>query len=155
VSSLARAFWPRWYRGIRRLEAVIDPIWRRGGLGNTVRVTIVGRRSGAPRTIYLGVLRVGDHRYLGHPDVGCAWTRNLDAAGGGCLGWPDGRVELFRAVLVEPGPERDAVIRATFRQHPFPATVFYWLSRRHLTAAGRFYRIEAGDPDASASPDGS
>ena len=40
--------------------------------------------------MFLGLLRVGGRRYLGHPDRACAWTLNLDAAGGGELEARDG-----------------------------------------------------------------
>ena len=142
VSRLPHAFWPRFYRVLGRLDPVIGPIWRRFGIGNTVQVVIIGRRSGQRRAVYLGLLRVGGRSYLGHPDQGCAWTLNLDSAGRGELRSHDGRVETFRASALEPGPERDAVIRATFRQHPFPGPVLYWLGRRQIYAAGRFYRLE-------------
>jgi len=142
VSRLAHAFWPRFYRVLTWVEPAIEPVWRRTGLRNTVLLTVPGHRSGRPRHVYLGLLRVADRVYLGHPDLGCGWTRNLEAAGGGELEWPDGRLWTFRAVVLGPGRERDAVIRATFRQHPFPGTVLYWLSRRHIRAVGRFYRLE-------------
>jgi hypothetical protein len=141
VSRLAHAFWPRWYRALGRLDPLIERAWRRFGVGNVVRVVIVGRRSGQPRAIFLGLLHVGGRRYLGHPDIACAWTLNLDTAGGGELEGRDGRREPFTATLLPSGPEREAVIRATFRQHPFPGTVLYWLFRRHVRAVGRFYRI--------------
>lgn len=149
MSELAHAFWPRWYRILRWLEPAIEPFWRRFGIGNMVRVVIPGRRTGRPRSVFLGLLRVGERRYLGHPDVPTDWTRNLEAAGGGEVRFHDGRADRFRAILLEPGPERDAVIRATFRQHPFPGTVLYWLSRHHLQAVGRFYRLESETPPAS------
>ncbi len=141
MPDAARTFWPRWYRALARANPVIEGIWRRVGLGNVVRVVMPGRRTGKPRAVFLGLLRVGKRRYLGHPDVGCSWTANLDAAGGGWLETPDGRRFAFSAVLLEAGPERDAVIRATFRQHPFPGSLLYWIFRRHLRAAGRVYRI--------------
>lgn len=140
--DLAHAFWPRWYRLLRWFDPAIGAFWRRFGIGNMVRVSVVGRRTGRSRAVYLGLLHVGERSYLGHPDAGCAWTRNLDAVGSGRLEFAGRRVETFRATLLEPGPERDAVIRATFRQHPFPGTVLYWLSRRHIRAVGRFYRLE-------------
>jgi len=148
MSTVAHAFWPRWYRALARLDPLIDRAWRRFGVGNVVRVIVTGRRSGEPRAVFLGLLVVGDRRYLGHPDVACAWTLNLDAAGGGELEDRTGRRTPFRAVLLEPGPEREAVIRTTFRQHPFPGTVLYWLFRRHVRAVGRFYRLSDGTPDA-------
>jgi hypothetical protein len=141
VFRLAHAFWPRWYRLLGRLDPLIERAWRRFGIGNVVRLVVPGRRSGVPRAVFLGVLRVGGQRYLGHPDVACAWTRNLEAAGGGELELRDGTREPFTAVLVEPGPERDAVIRATFTQHPFPGGAIYWLFRVNLRANGRFYRL--------------
>jgi hypothetical protein len=113
--------------------------WRRPASATAGRVT--GRRSGQPRAVFLGLLRVGDRTYLGHPDVSCAWTRNLDAAGGGEIEHRDGRREPFRATLLEPGPERDAAVRASFTQHPFPGGPLYWLFRGNVRAVGRFYRL--------------
>ena len=153
MSQVAHAFWPRWYRGLARADGLIARAWRRSGIGNVVRVTIIGRRSGEPRSLYLGLLQVGDRSYLGHPDVACAWTSNLDAARGGELEHHGGRRFRFDATLLPPGPEREAVIRATFRQHPFPGTVLYWLFRGNVRAVGRFYRLDALEPvDAGASP---
>ncbi len=142
MSHLARAFWPRWYRAIGRIDPLLGRAWRRFGIGNVVQVVIPGRRSGTPRAVFLGLLRVGEGAYLGHPDVPCAWTLNLEAAGGGEMRFHRGRRLAFRATKLEPGPERDAVIRATFRQHPFPGTALYWLFRGHVRAQGRFYRVE-------------
>ena len=36
----------------------------------------------------------------------------------------------------------------TFRQHPFPGTLLYWLSRDHVRVTGRYYRLldAASDP---------
>ncbi len=154
MSRTAHAFWPRWYRGLARADPLLGRVWRRFGIGNVVRVTVVGRRSGEPRSLYLGLLRVGDRSYLGHPDVACAWTNNLDAAGGGELEHHDGRRLRFDALLLPPGPEREAVIRATFRQHPFPGTVLYWLFRGNVRAVGRFYRLGPFEPiDAAAPPE--
>lgn len=141
MSSAASTFWPWWYRQLARLNPAIEWMWRRVGLGNTVRVVLPGRRTGLPRAVFLGVLRVGDGEYLGHPDTACAWTLNLEAAGGGEIELHDGRRLRFTAELLEPGPEREAVIRATFRQHPFPGTLLYWIFRRHIRCAGRFYRL--------------
>ncbi len=143
TARLAHAFWPRWYRALSWLDPLIERAWVRAGIGNVVRLTVTGRRSGQPRSVFLGLLRVGDRRYLGHPDIACAWTRNLEAAGEGILEGRTGQRTPFRAVLLAPGPERDAVVRATFHQHPFPGNVLYWLLRTHVAASGRFYRLEA------------
>jgi hypothetical protein len=146
MSRRGLAFWPRWYRVLALFNPAIERVWRRFGIGNVVRVVVVGRRSGRPRAVFLGVLRVGGHRYLGHPDVACAWTRNLEAAGGGELEHHGGLRVPFTATLLEPGPERDGVIRATFHQHPFPGGPVYWLFRRHVGAVGRFYRLTFEEP---------
>ncbi len=150
-SRIAHAFWPRWYRALGALDGAIERIWRRTGLGNVVRVTVTGRRTGQPRSLFLGLLRVGPRRYLGHPDLACAWTLNLEASGAGELETHDGRRVPFKATLLGPGTERDAVIRATFHQHPFPGNVCYWLLRQHLRAAGRFYRLSSIE-DRSSVP---
>ncbi|MFL5777659.1 MAG: hypothetical protein ACJ761_01835 [Chloroflexota bacterium] len=140
-SRLAHAFWPAAYHALRWLEPLLDPIWGRVPLGNVVQLIVRGRRFGQPRRVYVGLLHAGGNWYLGHPDLPCEWTLNLEAAGGE-IRYPDGRTWRFMAVPLEPGPERDAVIRSTFRQHPFPGTVLYWLGRNHLRAVGRFYRLE-------------
>jgi hypothetical protein len=142
MSRLAGAFWPSWYRVLRALNPLVTPVWQRFGIGNVVRVVIAGRSSGRPRSVYLGLLHVGGRAYLGHPDRPCGWTRNLEAAGGGTIEFSNGAADTFRAVRLEDGPERDAAIRATFRQHPFPGTLLYWLSRAHIRAVGLFYRLE-------------
>jgi hypothetical protein len=148
VSNLAHAFWPRWYGTLARFDPLIERFWRRFGIGNVVRVVIVGRRTGQRRPLFLGVLRVQDREYLGHPDQACDWTRNVEAAGGGELEEHDGRRRRFTATLLEAGPERDAVIRATFSQHPFPGGAVYWLLRGHIRSMGRFYRLsfDLSDP---------
>ena len=135
-------FFPRFYRFLRVLDPLITRWWRRFGVGNTVAFVTTGRRTGQRRTTFLGLLRVGDHEYLGHPDLPCAWTLNLDATGHGVIERSGRLPEPVVATLLPPGPEREAVIRATFRQHPFPGNVIYWLARRHVRAVGRFYRIE-------------
>ena len=147
MSSLAHAFWPRWYRLLGRLDPVLERAWRRFGIGNTVRVVLVGRRSGCERSVFLGLLTVGGRRYLGHPDRACAWTLNLEAASGGQLERRDGTREPFAATLLGPGPQRDAAIRATFTQHPFPGGPLYWLFRGNLRANGRIYRLTRVEPE--------
>ena len=84
---MARAFW-RWFfpflYGFLRLT---DPFWRglteRRGLGNTVELLVVGRRTGRERGVMVGLLAVGERRYLGHANTSAAWLRNLVDAGRG------------------------------------------------------------------------
>ena len=149
MSRFAHVFWPHTYGLMARLDPVIERIWRRGRLRNTVQLVTIGRRTGLERRSFLGLLRIGDRPYLGHPDQPCPWTLNLEAAGGGRMRFRDGRTVAFRAVLLDQGRERDAVIRATFRQHGYPGGVIYWIFRRHIFAVGRFYRLEDIRPVAS------
>jgi hypothetical protein len=138
-----------WRLGFRALYALLwllDPllrmIWLQSGLGNVIQVTIPGRSTGRPRRTLLGLLSTGGEWYLGHPNGPSQWTRNLDAAGGRLqLAWPGQPPVSFRADPLLPGPERDQVILAT-NQHPFPGDLIYRLGRRHVLAAGHYYRLE-------------
>jgi hypothetical protein len=124
----------------------IDPLvrgWYRGrGIGNTVDLIVPGRRTGRPRPVLLGLLRVGDRVYLGHPNGDVAWTRNLEAAGAGEVRPHDFPAFTVRPVRLGDGDERDAVISATWHQHPFPGNVLYFLARRHIRAVGAYFRLE-------------
>ena len=155
VNDRWHAFFPRFYAGLRWLDPLIAAWWRRFGVGNTLVLEVEGRRTGIPRRVFLGLLVVGDRRYLGHPDGACAWTLNLDAAGGGRLLRPGRAPERVAASPLPAGPEREAVIKATFRQHPFPGNVLYWLARRHVREVGTYYRIEPVPGAAGAPPEGS
>lgn len=138
--------WRFGFRALYRFLGLVDPLlryaWLAYGLGNVVQVTVVGRRSGKPRQALLGLLVAGGQWYLGHPNGPAQWTRNLDAAGGRLhLTWPGQPPVAFEAILLGPGPERDRAIEAT-SQHPFPGNLIYGLARRHVRAAGRYYRLE-------------
>ena len=108
MSRVAHAFWPRFYRVIAWLDPFTRPVWRRFGIGNVVEVVIPGRHTGRPRTLFLGLLRREGRTYVGHPDGDCAWTRNLDAAGGGEIVFHDGtasgsgRIRCRRATSARP-----------------------------------------------------
>jgi len=133
----------RWFY---RWLVVIDPLVRRWyharGIGNTVDLIVAGRRTGLPRPVLLGLLRVGNALYLGHPNGDVAWTRNFENAGVGEVrphGFPAFDVRPIRLAI---GEERDAVITATWHQHPFPGNLIYYLARRHIRAVGAFFRLE-------------
>ena len=130
------------YRVLTRLGPLIRPIAERVALGNVVELIVVGRRSGRRRIVLLGLLRVGDQWYLGHPNGPATWTRNLDAAGEATLALPHQAPIGVRPMLLPDGDERRQVIRATWRQHVFLGNVAYWLARRHIAVVGRYYRIE-------------
>jgi hypothetical protein len=93
----------------------------------------------------LGLLSVGDRRYVGHANGHAAWLRNLAAAGEGRLIVDDGHPIHVRATRLGPGGEQDAVVLAASRQHPFPVDIAYGLARESIRHDGMFFRIEASD----------
>jgi hypothetical protein len=139
------AFWHRLfpieYRLIRALDPLVAPIWRRVGLGNVIQLDVPGRRTGLPRRVLLGLLRDGDRWFLGHPNGDVAWTRNLEAAGGGIVSLRPGSSVSVRAARLPDGDLRDRAIRAT-DQHVFPGNLVYRLARAHIRAAGSYFLVE-------------
>lgn len=147
------AWWRGWYRLLRVAGGPLDRLALNPGFGNLVVLRVVGRHSGRERALPLGLLTVGAGRYLGHPSGDTAWTLNLRAAATATIESARVPRTRVRPVLLEPGPERDAVVRATFRQHPFPGNAMYRLAGRHVAATGVFFRLEAvGDADSDAGP---
>lgn len=141
MSRLWSATFVLLYRFLRLMDVPIRAVWTRMGLGNVVEVRIRSRRTGQERDLFLGVLRVGEQLYLGHPNGASFWTRDLDAAGSAEIAFHVGEPVAIRGVLLSPGQERSAVISAT-NQHPFPGNLVYRLARRHIMAVGRYYRLE-------------
>jgi len=80
--------------------------------------------------------------YVGHPNGPAAWTRNLEAAGTATIIRVDGSREVVEAVRLPAGPEREAVIRATWSQQPFPANLLYSAARDHVRQRGLYYRLD-------------
>jgi hypothetical protein len=142
VPRLWGFFWPHWYRALRLADPFLRRWLQRARLGNVVELTVRGRHSGLPRTVLLGLLEDRGRWYLGHPDVACPWTLNLEAAGEGILVRPGSAPFHVRASRLGDGPERERAIRATFREHIFPGNVLYWLARDHIRPAGVFFRLE-------------
>ena len=144
---------PLWSRVFRvfywilsRMAPLVRPIAERWDIGNIVGLEVPGRRSGQSRRVLLGLLRVDGGWYLGHPNGASNWTRNLDAAGGGALRFAGGDPIPMSVELLEPGDERRHVIEATWHQHVFPGPILYWLARRHVMVAGRYYRVLLDEP---------
>ncbi|HXG26288.1 MAG TPA: nitroreductase/quinone reductase family protein [Candidatus Binatia bacterium] len=144
----ASGFWRRalklQYASIGLLDPLIRWFWRTFGLGNVLDVEVVGRRTGRPRRVLLGLLRDGNRWFLGHPNGDVAWTRNLEAAGRARLhfrGLPPVEVTAHR---LPDGDLRDRAILAT-SQHPFPGNLVYRLARRHIRAVGAFFVLERLD----------
>lgn len=136
------------YWVISRLQPLVCPWVERVGLGNVVELIVAGRRTGRRRVVLLGLLRVDQGWYLGHPNGSVNWTRNLDAAGRATLVLTHQPPIEIRPELLPVGEERRRVIAATWHQHVFPGNVIYWFARRHIFAVGRYYRIEPLPPPA-------
>jgi len=142
---MTNTFWRAAFRLQYRLLAWFDrpirAIWRRFGIGN-VEEFIVARRNGrGVRSRLLGLLHADGRNYLGHPSGHVGWTRDLAAAGGGTMRYPNGTEWHFRATPLEPGDERERAIKATW-QHPFPGNVVYRLGRGHVREVGVFFRLD-------------
>jgi hypothetical protein len=140
-SAVWHRYFPVQYRLIRLLDPLVTLVWRGFGLGNVIELRVEGRRTGRARRVLLGLLRDGEHLFLGHPNGDVAWTRNLEAAGGGAIVLRPPTQVRVRATRLPDGDLRDRAILAT-RQHPFPGNLVYRLARRHIRAAGAFFEIE-------------
>lgn len=136
------AWWRGWYRFLRLVGRPLMWLTQRHGFGNLVVLHVVGRRSGRDRSLPLGLLTVAGGRYVGHPSGDTGWTLNLRAAESVTIERADLGPVRVRAVVLPRGPERDAVVRATFRQHPFPGNALYRLAGRHVSENGVFFRLE-------------
>lgn len=141
-STAWRLYFRAQYRLIRMLDPLVRPFWRLTGLGDTVDLAVRGRRTGLRRSVLVGMVQVDGRWYVGHPNGPSQWTRNVAAVGGGEVATRNGAATTVRAVHLGPGPEREAAIRATFTQHPFPGNVVYRLARRHIVAVGEYFRLE-------------
>jgi hypothetical protein len=145
--------WTVVFRAAYALLRLLDPFvrwgWAHGGIGITSRLTVIGRRSGRDRSVLVGLLRVGGGLYVGHPNGEVDWTANLRSSLRARVApAPDQQMEVTASPLTD-GPERTAVILATARQQPFPGNLLYRAGRRHILAAGRYFRLEA---EAGTSP---
>lgn len=109
---------------------------------------VVGRRSGRERRLLVVLYDVDGRWYIGHPNGSSQWVRNLAAAGSGVVVQRGDRRTTVNAIELSDGAERDAVIQATSYQ-PFPAGLVYRAARRHILAAGRYFRLEPA-PDGEA-----
>ena len=134
--------WRTWYRLLRLVGGPLMRIATGRGYGNIVVLRVRGRRTGRDRSVPVGLLTVDGKRYLGHPSGDSGWTRNLRTADSATIEGARIGTVVFRPVVIGPGDERDAVIRASFRQHPFPGNVLYRLGSRHIRATGVFFRLE-------------
>jgi hypothetical protein len=141
ASAAWRTYLRAQYRLIRLLDPLVRGLWRAAGLGNVVELRVLGRRTGRPRPVLLGLLRDGERWFLGHPNGDVPWTLNLEAAGRAELVFRAPTAIAVRASRLPPGDLRDRAILAT-GQHVFPGNVVYRLARRHIRAVGTYFLIE-------------
>jgi hypothetical protein len=157
LPTRASSAWSLVFRASYRLIGLADPLIRPivarrpPGLGRIVEVGCVGRRSGQRRSVLVTLLAVDGRGYVGHPNGPAPWTRNIQAAGWVELEPPAPAGSRCATVELPAGPERDAVIRATWRQQPFPANLLYRAAARHVAAVGVYFRLEPIHEGASAS----
>jgi hypothetical protein len=107
-----------------------------------LELSLVGRRSGRPRTVLVTLITIRGRWYVGHPNGRAGWLANLAAAesiSARILGQAPVRV---RSVPLALGVERTAVIRETARQQPILARQLYRAAQRHILRAGVYYRLE-------------
>ncbi|HUP83262.1 MAG TPA: hypothetical protein VM284_03630 [Candidatus Limnocylindria bacterium] len=142
MSSFWRHLFNLQYRLLAWFDPAIRAVWRRGGIGNILELRVARRDGKGERRRLLGLLHAAEGLYLGHPNGDTGWTRDLEAAGGGILRYPNGVDWPFRARRLVRGDERERAIRAT-GQHPFPGNFTYWLGRGHVRATGVFFRLES------------
>ncbi len=139
--------WSLVFRVSYRLIRLLDPLIRSWiangapGLDGIVELRTVGRRSGRPRRTLVTLLSVGEQFYVGHPNGQAEWLTNILAAGWVDVDPPGVGGPRYSVDHLPAGAERDAVIRATWTQQPFPANLLYRAARRHVAAAGEYIRL--------------
>jgi len=152
------AAWSLTWRVAYRVVRALDPVIRSWiandlpGLGGIVELGFVGRRSGRPRRVLITLLQHAGQRYVGHPNGEAAWVRNVEASGWVDVEPPGHHGPRFSVHRLGGGSERDAVIRATFRQQPFPANLLYRAAQRHVAAVGVYHRLEPRPTDDGPTP---
>ena len=93
------------------------------------------------------LLTVDGVPYIGHPNGVAPWTRNVEASATVDIVDAVGRSQTFRAAPLADGAEREAVVRATWSQQPFPGNVIYAAARRHVRAVGVYFRLAPASPE--------
>ncbi|HEX2756613.1 MAG TPA: hypothetical protein VHM48_14185 [Candidatus Limnocylindrales bacterium] len=121
------------------------------GLARVVELRYVGRRTGRTRRTLVTLLSHDGTWYVGHPNGEAGWVRNAEASGWVDVEPPGPLGPRFSVQRLDDGAERDAVIRSTARQQPFPANLLYRAAQRHVAAVGVYHRLEPFR-DAAPSP---
>ena len=100
---------PRW---ITMPGAMFKRLLKAGApLGPNGLITIIGRKSGLPRTTPVAIIKVGDRRWVWAPWGGSHWVQNLRAAGQATVTFR-GREEAVRATELDHA-QRIAFFRDT------------------------------------------
>src|SRR5213075_2074043 len=86
-------------------------------------LTVVGRKSGEPRSVPVNLLTLDGQRYLVAPRGETQWVRNLRASGEGRL-VRGRRAEQFTAVEL-PDEEKPALLRAYLRKWAWETGAFF------------------------------
>jgi deazaflavin-dependent oxidoreductase (nitroreductase family) len=149
------AVWSVAFRFFYRIIRLLAPFVRSAlandlpGLNGIVEIRSIGRLTGRPRRTLLTLLSHDGAWYVGHPNGSAAWIRNAEAAGWVDVDPPGAQGARHAIRRLPDGPERDAVIRATATQQPFPANLLYRAAQRHIAAVGVYHRL---DPIGAAAP---
>ena len=147
-AARASVAWRIAFSVMYRILRLADPVVRSGvanglpGLDGVVRISVVGRQTGRPRRTLVTLLRVDRSWYVGHPNGDTGWTRNAESAGWLEIDPPSAGGPRRTVTRLPDGPERTAVIRATWKQQPFPANLLYRAAARHIAAVGVYFRLE-------------
>ena len=119
---------------------VMRSMWHRNPALPFAELVVVGRRTGQERRLLVNLIEVDGRRFIGHPNGRSQWTRNLEAAGACTIVDRSGAAERVRAVELEDGPDRDAIIAATAHL-PAPTGRIYRAAGDHIRAVGRFFEL--------------
>lgn len=144
----ASAAWRLVFRVSYRIIRFAEPLVRWAlavglpGLDGVVRISVPGRVTARTRRTLVTLLHVDGAWYIGHPNGSTGWTRNAEAAGWVEVDPPGPDGPRFAVHRLPAGPERDAVIGATWSQQPFPANLLYRAAARHVAAVGVYFRLE-------------
>ncbi len=122
---------PPWV--VRTFDPVMRGLLRRGmPMGPNAPLTVIGRKSGEPRTAAVAVLEVDGRRWILGAYGEVQWVRNLRAAGRGTIRL-DGRDVAVRAHALTPA-EAEAFFRGELRTY---VDRLPWLWRRVASVFGR------------------
>ena len=148
--------WSVVFRISYRLLRLLDPLIRSSlangfpGLDGVVEVRTTGVRTGRARSSLVTLIVVDGRGYLGHPNGAAAWIRNATAAGSLEI-IVDGSAQRRTFIVIAEGAERDAVIRATWNQQPFPGNLLYRAASRHVAAVGVYGRLDLPDDESRSA----